>query len=176
MHTAEKVEAGVGELQTAVLVGADTIRWAPLRRRSRAEFERYARTLNHTDLAVRDTRVLVRHVLHYVRSGRAPQAELADAIRDLGLAIWELPAQFHEPWRSGDVLRIALQAAGRATGAAARTPDLALNEIASQVRAVAIDIVKASEAGESDRGPLAETPTEELLADLPLTGSANATL
>jgi uncharacterized membrane protein YgaE (UPF0421/DUF939 family) len=168
VHAAEKVEIRVGDLRDAVLVGADTARWAPLRRSARTEVARYARTEGHADLATRDARVLARHVLHYVRSGRPPQSELADALRDLGLAIWELPAQFQEPWRSGDVLHMALQAAGRATGAAARHPDIALNEIAGQIRAVAIDIVKASEAGETEGGPIAETPTEELLASLPL--------
>jgi uncharacterized membrane protein YgaE (UPF0421/DUF939 family) len=168
VEAAEAVETRIGELRSAVLVGADTARWAPLRRGARTEVERYARIVGHADLAVRDARVLVRHVLHYVRSGRPPESELADALRDLGLAIWELPAQFQEPWRSGDVLRIALQAAGRATGAAARHHDIVLNEIAGQIRAVAIDIVKASEAGETDGGPIAETPTEEFLAGLPL--------
>ena len=110
--------------------------------------------------------MLARHALHYVRSGRPAQAELADAVRDLGLAVWELPAQFDEPWRSGDVLRLAFGAAGRATAAAASHPDIALNEIAGQVRSVAIDIIKASEAGETDTSGLAEAPTEELLAGL----------
>ena len=82
--------------------------------------------------------------------GRTAQAELADAVRELGLAAWELPAQFDEPWRGGDVLRMALQAAGRATAVAERHPDIALNEIAGQVRSIAIDIVRASEAGETD--------------------------
>ncbi len=175
VQAAESLETCADQLRTAVAVGADTVRWAPLRRGARTEFERYARTVNHVDLAVGNARVLVRHVLHYVRSGRPPQSELADAIRDLGLAVWELPAQFQEPWRSGDVLRIALQAAGRATGAAAREPDIALTEIASQVRSVAIDIVRASEAGETAGSALADTPTEELLASLPLPDPATAT-
>ncbi|MBV9048996.1 MAG: FUSC family protein, partial [Solirubrobacterales bacterium] len=150
VRTAEAVETRVDELRHAVLVGADTARWAPLRRAARPEFEGYARTVDRADLAVRDTQVLARHVLHYVRSGRPRPDDLGDAVRDLGLAVWELPAQFQEPWRGGDVLRIALEAAGRATSAAARHPDIALNEIAGQVRSIAIDIVKASEAGETD--------------------------
>ncbi len=101
-------------------------------------------------------------------AGVPPQPELADAIRDLGLAAWELPAQFEEPWRGGDVLRIALQSAGRATAAATREPIIALNDIAGQVRSIAIDIVRASEASETDHGAIAEAPTEELLAALPL--------
>ena len=96
------------------------------------------------------------------------------AIRDLGLAAWELPTQFDEPWRSGDVLRLALRAAGMATAAAARDPRLAINDIAGQVRSLAIDIVRASEAAETDHSALTDAPTEELLAALPLPEPATA--
>jgi hypothetical protein len=112
--------------------------------------------------------VLARRVRQYVRGGNPPHPELADAIRDLGLAAWELPTQFDEPWRSGDVLRLALRAAGEATAAAARDPRLAVSDIAGQVRSLAIDIVRASEAAETDESALTEAPTEELLAALPL--------
>jgi hypothetical protein len=83
---------------------------------------------------------------------------------ELALAAWELPAQFDEPWRSGDVLEIALRAAGHATTAATRYPDIAVNEIAGHVRSIAIDIVKGSEAGETAQSALVDAPTEELLA------------
>jgi len=171
-EAAENVERNIGELRQAIVVGSDTARWAPLRRPTRGELERYTRTVAHAELAARSARVLARNVLIYVRGGRAAQPELAEAVRELGLAAWELPAQFEEPWRSGDVLRIALQAAGRATSAAARNPDIAVNEIAGQVRSIAIDIVKASEAGETDRGALEEAATEELLAALPVPAPA----
>ena len=87
---------------------------------------------------------------------------------ELARTAWELPAQFDEPWRSGDVLQTALHAAGRATAAGARHPDLAVNEIAAQVRSIAIDLVKASEASETAHSALIEAPTEELLAAVPL--------
>ena len=125
--------------------------------------------MDHAELRVE---AVVAYVLSIqntnVAGGKAPQGELADAIRDLGLAAWELPAQFEEPWRGGDVLRSALQAAGRATAAATHEPTIALNDIAGQVRSIAIDIVRASEASETDHGTIAEAPTEELLATLPL--------
>jgi uncharacterized membrane protein YccC len=167
-QAAENLEKHVGELRHAVLIGADTARWAPLRRSTRPELERYARTVGHIDLAARSARELSRNVLHHARGGRPPQPGLADAIRELGLAAWEVPAQFEEPWRSGDVLRIALQAAGRATAEATRHRDIGLSEIAGQVRSIAIDLVRASEAGETEGGALAEASTEELLAALPL--------
>ena len=171
-RAAENVETHIGELRQALIVGTDTARWAPLRRPARGELARYARTLGHAEFAARSARVLARNVLIYVRGGRPPQPELAGAVRELGLAAWELPAQFEEPWRSGDVLRMALQAASLATAAAARHPDIALSEIAGQLRSIAIDIVKASEAGETDRGALEEAATEELLAALPVPAPA----
>ena len=166
--TASSVETHIAELRRELLLGTDTARWAPLRRPTRVEVARYARTVEHLDLAARNARSLARNVLLYVRGGRSSQPELAGAVHELALAAWELPAQFSEPWRSGDVLQMALQAAGHATAAAARNPDLAVNEMAGQVRSIAIDILKASEAGETDRSPLTEAPTQELLAALPL--------
>ena len=171
---AESVEARVDELKRAVMLGSDTARWAPLRRSRRTELDNYARVIEHADLAARSARILSRNVLSYVRGGRPAVSDLAEAVQGLGLAAWELPAQFDEPWRSGDVHRIALQAAGRATGAASQHPDIALNEIAGQVRSIAIDIVRASEAGETDHGALLDAPTEELLAALPLPEAASS--
>jgi uncharacterized membrane protein YgaE (UPF0421/DUF939 family) len=167
-EAAESLEVELATLTQLLVTGSDTARWAPLRRGTRSELRRYARTVPHADLAARSARVLARNVRRYVRGGNPPHAELADAIRDLGLAAWELPAQFDEPWRGGDVLRLALQAAGRATVATTESPNLALSEIASEVRSIAIDLVRASEAGETDHGALMEAPTEELLAALPL--------
>jgi uncharacterized membrane protein YgaE (UPF0421/DUF939 family) len=167
-HAAETLENRVAELRHAVLLGADTARWVPLRRPARAELDRYARAVVYLELAARGARTLARNVRIYVRSGRPAQAELAGAMGELALAAWELPAQFDEPWRSGDVLQMALRAAGGATAAAAGHPDLAVNEIAGQVRSIAIDIVKASEASETAHSALIEAPTEELLAAVPL--------
>jgi hypothetical protein len=164
---AENVAHRIDELQHAVVVGRDTVRWAPTRRRAGTDVERYERVLVHVDLAARNARVLARNVLVYVRSGRTAQPELAEALRELGLAASELPAQFTEPWRSGDVLRMALRGAGRATAAAERTPDIAVSEIAGLVRSIAVDVVRASEAGETAHSALTDAPTEELLAVLP---------
>ena len=107
-RAAENVASQIDQLRHAVVLGRDTVRWAPSRRPARVEVERYARTLVHVDLAARSARVLARNVLAYVRSGRASEPELAEAVRELGLAASELPAQFAEPgaaamccgWRS----------------------------------------------------------------------------
>jgi uncharacterized membrane protein YgaE (UPF0421/DUF939 family) len=171
---ADTIASRLDDLRQAVLVGGDTARWAPLRRGSRAELDRYSRVVSHADLATRTVLVLARNVRVFVRGGNAPHPELAEAVRDLGLAAWELPRQFDEPWRSGDVLRLALGAAGVATAVAARDPRLAVNEIAGHVRSIAIDVVRASEAGETETSTLGQAPTEEMLAALPLPEAAPA--
>ena len=66
----------------------------------------------------------------------------------------------------------ALRCAFCATGAMGFQRNLTPFEIAGQVRSIAIDIVRASEAGETDHGALLEAPTEELLAALPLPEAA----
>ena len=120
-------------------------------------------------------RVCSRATFRSTRAGGAqPSPSWETPSASLAAAAWELPAQFDEPWRGGDVLRMALQAAGRATAVAERHPDLALNEIAGQVRSIAIDIVRASEAGVTKGSPLFEAPTEELLAALPFPEPAPA--
>jgi hypothetical protein len=163
-QAAEHFDVEIGQLKRAIEVGADTARWAPLRRSARIDLERYGRAAGHAELAARSARVLARNVLSYVRSGRPEEARLADAVRELGLAAADLPAQFDEPWRSGDVLRTALGAASLATTAAAQRSDIALNEIAGLVRSIAIDMLRASEAMETAQGALIEAPTEELIA------------
>lgn len=170
----ETIQHRLDELRQAVIVGGDTARWAPLRRGSRAQLDRYSRVVSHADLAARTVLVLVRNIRAFVRAGNAPHPNLAEGVRDLGLAAWELPRQFDEPWRSGDVLRLALGAAGHATAVATQDPRLTVSEIAGQVRSIAIDVVRASEAGETDTSTLGEAPTEELLAALPFPESAAA--
>ncbi len=167
VRAAETSESRIAEMRHAVLIGGDTAHWAPLRRTSRAQLDRFARTVQRADVAARSTRGLTRNVLIHVRSGRPLQPELAEAVRQLGSAVWDLPGQFEEPWRSGDIMQLALQAAGRAT-AAASGADLSVTEMAGQVRSLAIDIVKTSEATETAQSPFTEAPTEELLASLPV--------
>ncbi|MGN6166789.1 MAG: FUSC family protein, partial [Solirubrobacteraceae bacterium] len=68
-HAAENLERRVAELRHEVLLGADTARWAPLWRPTRAEHDRYARLLVHVEHASRGARILARNVRNYVRSG-----------------------------------------------------------------------------------------------------------
>jgi hypothetical protein len=105
--------------------------------------------------------------VRYARSGDPPVPDLADAVADLGLAIWALAAAFDDPDEREEPRRLALRAAARASDATARHADRTLIEIAGQVRSTAADLVRASQAGALDEADLADVPTEEMLAEPP---------
>ena len=164
LRSARDIDGDVRALDEALALGRDTARFSLARRSSRAELDRYGRSVRHVDLAVRNTRVLARHVLRYLRNDRAAPPGLVDAIHDLSLAVWALAAELDDATRpSRDVRVCATRAAGRAVESFESDRDLGLAEIVAQVRSTAIDLVRAAEAGGASDEPPAETPTEELL-------------
>ena len=75
-NASEGIEERVDVLNQAVVSGTDTARWAPLRRGSRTELDRYARIVPHADLAARSVPVL--GAAHpSVRARRQPAASRA---------------------------------------------------------------------------------------------------
>jgi uncharacterized membrane protein YgaE (UPF0421/DUF939 family) len=167
LQSARDIDDGVRELEDSLSVARETARFSPGRRSSRGELERYTRGLRHIDYAVRNTRILARHVGRYLRAGGEAPAELADALRALGYAVWALAAEFDDVAPdSREVRKHSSSAAARATQSFEGDPDLGLAEIVAQVRSTAIDLVRAAEAAAAVDGASEELPTEELLIDL----------
>jgi uncharacterized membrane protein YgaE (UPF0421/DUF939 family) len=168
LRAARELDSGVRALDEALVVGAETARFSPGRRSSRSELDRYGRAARHMDFAVRNTRVLARHVLRFVRTGRPAPPELPQAIHDLSLAVWALAEDLDSPMPDRTEVRLhASRASARAIESFGSDPDLGLAEIVAQVRSTAIDLVRAEDAGASTGGPPEEIPTEELLVDVP---------
>jgi uncharacterized membrane protein YgaE (UPF0421/DUF939 family) len=168
LRSAREIDDGVRALDEALALGRETARFSLARRSSRAELDRFERGGRHVDFAVRNTRVLARHVVRYLRTGREAPPELAAAMHELSVAVWALAADLDDPARDGQQVRIhASRATARAIESFESDRDLGLAEIAAQVRSTAIDLVRAAEAGGSVAAPPAETPTEELLIKLP---------
>ncbi len=167
LEAARGIDGDVRALGEALTIGRETSRSAPLRWPARAALERQEQIARHLDFAVRNTRVLARDTVRYARSGAAPAPDLADAVADLGLAIWALAAAFDDPGAREQPRRLALRAAARASDAIAGHADRTLIEIAGQVRSTAADLVRASQAGAPDEADLADAATEEILAEPP---------
>jgi uncharacterized membrane protein YgaE (UPF0421/DUF939 family) len=167
LQAARDLDDDVRALKEALALGRDTARAAPLRWADRAALDRQEEIGRHVDFAVRDTQVLARDTVRYVRANGSPVPDVADAVAGLGRAVWALAAAFDDPETREQPRRLALRAAGRASEAMARHADLALIEIAGQVRSTAADLVRAAQAGTSEEDALAEASTEEMLADPP---------
>jgi len=168
LRSAREIDDGVRALDQALALGRETARFSLARRSSRAELDRFERGSRQVDFAVRNTRVLARHAVRYLRTGREAPPELAAAMHELSVAVWALAADLDDPARNNQQVRLhASRAAALAVESFESDRELGLAEIAAQVRSTAIDLVRAAEAGGSAAAPPAETPTEELLIQLP---------
>jgi uncharacterized membrane protein YgaE (UPF0421/DUF939 family) len=169
LAAARAIDDRIDALDDAFGAARETACLAPPRRGSREQLDRYGRTLAQIDFAVRNTRVLARNALSFVRGGR-PSPELAAAVGELSAAVWDLAAAYDEPQRSADVRHAGRRAAALAAAVVSRGGEPALVEIAGQVRSTAVDLVRAAEliAGAA---PPEELPTEELLRPTPELGA-----
>jgi uncharacterized membrane protein YgaE (UPF0421/DUF939 family) len=166
LATVRDLDKGVREFEHALGVAHETARWSPSRRSARPEIVRYARSARHIDYAVRNTRVLARHVARFLRGGGEAPEELSAALRDLTAATWALAATLEEPGRAnGEVRRLAARAAGHATRSFEGSRELGLAEIVAQVRSTAIDLMRASDAAKMSPPPGDEPVSEELLLE-----------
>jgi uncharacterized membrane protein YgaE (UPF0421/DUF939 family) len=161
------LDTGVREFEHAIAVANETARWSPGRRSARPELVRYARSARYIDYAVRNSRVLARHVARYLRSGGDPPEELELAMRDLTAATWALAATLDESVRgSAEVRRLASRAASRATSSFEGARELGLAEIVAQVRSTAIDLMRAADAAAPPDDTPGDAESEELLLEL----------
>ena len=167
LEAARDLDGSVRALGEAFALGRETARTAPLRWADRTALERQEEIGRHVDFAVRNTRVLARDAARYLRANGSPVPDVADAIAGLGQAVWALAAAFDDPETREQPRHLALQAGVRATEAMARHADLALIEIAGQIRSTAADLVRAAQIRTPDEDAFAEASTEELLADGP---------
>jgi hypothetical protein len=142
-------------------VARDTARFSPTRRGDRDLLRRYELTMPQLDFAVRNARVLARLVLRQTRTEDAAPAGLAEAVRELAEAVWELGVQYEEPERDTRLRPLAVSAAQRA--AAITGPSPVLTQIIGQLRSIAADLVRAADQLGEPGGPEWSRPTEELL-------------
>jgi uncharacterized membrane protein YgaE (UPF0421/DUF939 family) len=159
---ARAIDDLIRSVEEEVTTGRDTARYTPPRRSSRVVLDRFARSLPQVDYAVRNTRVLARHVVSLVRDDEHVPEALPAAVRDLSNAVWELAASYDAPSHADRARRFAVQAAAGAGAIPETSSDLVL--VRGQIRSAAADLVRAAELIADDRTAPHERPTEELLA------------
>jgi uncharacterized membrane protein YgaE (UPF0421/DUF939 family) len=168
LQAARDLDEPVRGLEVALHTGRETARSSPLRRGVRVEVDRYGRGARQIDYAVRNTRVLARHVLRYLRSRDEPRSELPEAVRELALAVWALAEEFDDPTRN-TALRLHVSRASALALAVhdSARGDLALAEIVVQIRSTAIDLLRTADAAAAESPGPSDVSTEELMLQLP---------
>ena len=161
---ARGIDEMIREVEEEVSTGQETAKYTPPRRSSRVLLDRYARSIPQVDYAVRNTRVLARHVVTLVREEDVPEG-LSEAVRDLSNSVWELAASYDAPSHAEPARRLAVRAAAGAAAIPEASTDLVL--VRGQLRSAAADLVRAAELVTGEDEALEDRPTEELLVVAP---------
>jgi uncharacterized membrane protein YccC len=138
---ARGIDVLTGTFAEAVGVARDTARYAPQRRSARPYVETWAGAANQIDLAVRNVRVLARGAIRAIRLDENVPQEVAEALRDLALAVRALDGALEEGGNVDNVRGPALRAAARASLVLERTGNLSVSVIVGQVRSTATDLL-----------------------------------
>ena len=96
------------------------------------------------ELAVINTRVLVRGAANVLRRGEAVPDSLKEAVFDLARAVRVLAAYLEESEGPEPARRCALAAARGATEALKGTQDLTTTVLVGQVRSMAVDLLRST--------------------------------
>jgi uncharacterized membrane protein YgaE (UPF0421/DUF939 family) len=149
------------DLDEALVVGRETARLAPPRRRSLGTVVLYADAAAQIDLAVRNVRVLARGARRAIDLDENVPPEVAGALRALAEAVRALGSAIDDPARAGAVRAPAVRAAADATRVLERTGNLSVSVIVGQVRSTAVDLLRGSgmsyeDAAEAVRGAVRE--------------------
>ncbi|HEX2108973.1 MAG TPA: hypothetical protein VHF70_06825 [Rubrobacteraceae bacterium] len=106
--------------------------------------ELYAGASISIELAVINTRVLVRGAANALRRGEAAPSALPQAIRDLWRAVRALADYLKEAAGPEESRRFALEAARGATEALKERHDLTVTVLVGQVRSMAVDLLRST--------------------------------
>jgi uncharacterized membrane protein YgaE (UPF0421/DUF939 family) len=141
---ARELDDRVRGLDEALSAGYETARLSPTRRRSLKHLELYADASIRIELAVINTRVLVRGAANAIRRGAAVPLSVPEAVLDLSQAVRALAEYLEEAEGAEEARRFALSAARRATEALGERHDLAVSVLVGQVRSMAVDLLRST--------------------------------
>jgi uncharacterized membrane protein YgaE (UPF0421/DUF939 family) len=145
LERARALDDEIESLYDAIASGRDTARLAPSRWRAHSQLLLYDDAVHQLDRAVRNTRVLARAAVDYVRDGKQAPKPLVVAVRELSEAVRELARQLEEPGRASAAGETARRAARRATALLEfEHADLATNMLVGQVRSTAVDLMRGA--------------------------------
>ncbi len=136
----------VGELRVAAEEGLSVVRSSPFRVRHKGSVRRMADLVEPLDLALRNTRVLVRRAaVGAYRRDPVPQA-YARLCDDLAVIVDEMAVELRAE-RTPESLQDHLIWLGAATSSVVRTDDLSSEVILAQLRSIVADLLRITGMG-----------------------------
>ncbi len=145
LEEARRMDERVSSLRETLDDGFQIARYAPPRRRHLGYLGYHAAAADPLDLAVRNTRVLARAGVDFVREkGEEIPAKLPDSARDLARATEALAAYLESPEHPTDTRHFALEAARKATKVLEEKNDLETSVLVGQTRSTSFDLLRAS--------------------------------
>lgn len=134
------------ELQSAADEGASVVRSSPFRLRHRGAVRSMGELVEPLDLALRNTRVLVRRVAVAAYQGRPLPAAYAGLCTTLADAVHDVAAELRAD-RMPVAVRPALMAMAVATSAVERSGDLSGEVVLAQLRSIVADLLRVTGLG-----------------------------
>jgi uncharacterized membrane protein YgaE (UPF0421/DUF939 family) len=144
LESVRELDGQVRIFNEALSAGHETARLSPTRRRSLKHLELYADASIRIELAVINTRVLVRGVANALRREEAVSPSLPEAIRNLSRAVRELAEYLEEAEGPDEARRYALEAARGATEVLKERHDMTATVLVGQVRSMAVDLLRST--------------------------------
>jgi hypothetical protein len=157
------LDPDVSRLYEALATAQEAAALSPVRRRARGQLEPYGEAARHVDYAVRNARVLMRAVASGLRTRVAVEPGLAEALATLADCADALRAQLVDGADAALTRSLAVRASEQATEILALQNDLRTSMIIGQIRATAVDLMRASGLdAEAARSALPAAPSEEI--------------
>ncbi len=157
------LDGEVSALFEALGTARESASLLPTRRRARDQLEPLGGASRHVDYAVRNARVLLRAVASALRTRVDVPPDLVTALSTLAVTVDALGDQLIA---GGDPMRtraLAVEASEQATAALAIHHDLRTSMIIGQIRATAVDLLRASGLdADAARASLPPAPSEDL--------------
>jgi hypothetical protein len=144
LESVRELDDRVRSFNEALSAGYETARLSPTRRRSLKHLELYAGASISIELAVINTRVLVRGAANTLRRGEAVPSVVPQAISDLSRAVRALANYLEESEGPEEARGFALEAARGATEALKERHDLTITVLVGQVRSMVVDLLRST--------------------------------
>jgi uncharacterized membrane protein YccC len=144
LRRARDIDAHTQRFLEALSIGRETAAAAPQRRGARAPMAIYSEAGGQIDLAVRNVRVLARGALRAIDVGDHVPPDVAEAIRDLRVAVEKLDPWMDDTDATSAVREPAVRAARRASAVLEQTTNLSVSVIIGQVRSTAVDLLRST--------------------------------